>query len=337
MVIKSKFNFLGLKNKLNNKKHQIILTPIPFEATVSNGWGTSKSFPKIIKNSEQIDFINPFISNNQQHKNNILCNDIFYNDYLEFSKHYQELINNGIRPNYWGNKIDNEELDYINKGLEKIHNGVKNYFKENIDKNKTFGIIGGEHSVSLGYISALCEIQKKTISILHIDAHSDLREHYEGVKYSHASVMRNVLEKNEQKIRKLVQVGVRDTCEEEIDFICDNRKIVKFSDEFLTNNLFEGRNYEDICDQIIGSLHSDNIYISIDVDGLDPSLCPMTGTPIPGGLQYNQLLYLLSNLSKHNRKIIGFDVVEVGNGDWDALVASKIIYFMSNLILNQYE
>ena len=162
------------------------------------------------------------------------------------------------------------------------------------------GIVGGEHSVPLGFLQALGE-HYDSFGILHIDAHADLREAYEGFSFSHASIMYNAL-KTVPAISSLTQVGVRDFCQEEYDFIQNSDRIAFFSDESLQEGLFEGLTWREQCHRIMESL-PDHVYISFDIDGLTPDLCPHTGTPVPGGLTFQQVDYLLYLLASSNRKI----------------------------------
>ncbi|NBT58359.1 hypothetical protein EBT16_06205, partial [bacterium] len=166
--------------------------------------------------------------------------------------------------------------------------------------------------------------------ILHFDAHSDTRNAYEGFTWSHASIMFNVL-RNVPQVAKLVQVGIRDYCEEESAF-CESEKhrVKTFHDSYLQSRKFEGASWKSICDEIIKELPP-LVWISFDIDGLDPKLCPHTGTPVPGGLEYNEVLYLLKSLALSKRKIIGFDLNEVApdpseKSEWDANVGARLLY-----------
>jgi len=188
------------------------------------------------------------------------------------------------------------------------------------------GLIGGDHSVSLGSIEAHLE-KYPQMGVLQIDAHCDLREKFEDFTYSHASVMFNVLQ--ETKLKKLVQVGVQGLCEEEYRRIQDsNGRIQTFFDSSLQESKHQGKSWNQICDDIIATLPIE-IYISFDIDGLEPSLCPHTGTPVPGGLTYQEAIYLMKRIVNAGRKIVGFDLVEVTpgkDGDWDANVGAHLLY-----------
>jgi len=180
-------------------------------------------------------------------------------------------------------------------------------------------------------MQALAE-KHTSFGILHIDAHADLREAYEGFEFSHASIMFNALKI--PQIKQLVQVGIRDYCEAELQLIQSDQRITTYFDRDLKYQQFEGKAWSVICNQIINKL-PEKVYLSFDIDGLDPKLCPHTGTPVPGGLEFEQALYLVEKLVNSDRKIIGFDLNEVapGNDEWDANVGARLLYRLSNMCL----
>lgn len=176
----------------------------------------------------------------------------------------------------------------------------------------------------LGY-RALAEFYDR-FGVLQIDAHADLRKSYEGFSYSHASIMYNALKI--PAVAKLIQVGIRDLCDEVTDVMQRAMgRIVTFFDDDVKTLLLNGKSWDIVCNDIIKHLPS-NIYISVDIDRFDPKRCPNTGTPVPGGLEFEQFVYLLKKIVMSGRKIIGFDISEVspGSDDWDANVGARILY-----------
>jgi agmatinase len=136
------------------------------------------------------------------------------------------------------------------------------------------------------------------------------------------------------QVDKLVQVGIRDWCDEEMQLIkSSNNRVKVFFDADMKRKIFEGANWRIICNEIVNSLPP-LVYISFDIDGLDPKLSPNTGTPVPGGLEFEQAIYLIRSLVDSGRKIIGCDLNEVvpGLDDWDANVAARLLYKMCNLM-----
>jgi len=177
----------------------------------------------------------------------------------------------------------------------------------------------------LGYIRALSE-KYKDFGILQIDAHCDLRDSYEGFTYSHASIMFNALK--EGSVKSLTQVGIRDFCEDELEFSKNStKKINIFFDRDISYQICEGQTWKTICDKIVETL-PEHIYFSFDIDGLKQQYCPNTGTPVAGGLEVDQVFYLLNQVKKSGKKIIGMDLNEVGHDVWDANVGARVLYRM---------
>jgi agmatinase len=201
-----------------------------------------------------------------------------------------------------------------------------------LDEGKLVGLVGGDHSTPLGYFRALAKRHKK-FGILHIDAHMDLRLAYEGFTYSHASIMHNALGLKE--LGTVVQVGIRDFCAQENDVIVREKgrvKVVRSAD--IRRQQFDGITWREQCDAIIAAL-PEAVHISFDIDGLDPALCPNTGTPVPGGLAFEEATYLLSQLAASGKRIIGFDLVEVSPGkvgDWDANVGARLLWHLCGVL-----
>ena len=186
--------------------------------------------------------------------------------------------------------------------------------------------MGGDHSAPYGAIQAASE-RHPGLGLLHFDAHHDMRQAYEGFEHSHASIFYNVL-RDFPSIKKLVQVGIRDFCEQEADFCArQGARVRVFYDADLSRSRYLGANWGAICRRIAGSL-PEKVWVTFDIDGLDPRFCPGTGTPVPGGLDFNETSYLLGEVARSGRTIVGFDLVEVapGIGDWDANVGARLLY-----------
>ncbi len=169
---------------------------------------------------------------------------------------------------------------------------------------------------------------------MQIDAHCDLREAYEGFVYSHASIMYNAL-KEIPELQKLVQIGIRDYSEGEWEFIQKNNDRIKtYFDRDIKIRQYEGETFKQITDEIIEQL-PDKVYISFDIDGLDPKLAPNTGTPVQGGFETEQVFYIFNKLRKSGKQIIGFDLNEVSTSEncWDANVGARILFKMCNLLI----
>ena len=214
-----------------------------------------------------------------------------------------------------------EEIKFGKLGTKKAINKIYTEVKKQIDLGKFVVTLGGEHSLSSPPIKAHFEKYEK-LSVLQFDAHSDFRQSYEGSKYSHASVMARVAEFT----KDIVQVGIRAQCKEEYDFI-KNNKIKTFYARDLREDKY-GKNWQKA---VLDSLN-ENVYITFDVDGLDPAVISATGTPEPGGLLWDETMNLLKLIGK-NKKIVGFDVVELAPNQKDVssdFNAAKLVYKMIN-------
>ena len=222
----------------------------------------------------------------------------------------------------------------INAGCAAMIDRVHDTTAKLLSEGKKVGLVGGDHSTPLGFIEALADIHDD-FGILQIDAHADLRDAYEGFNYSHASIMFNVL-KEVPEVTKLVQVGIRDYCDQELELINASKgRIVTFFDRDIKNQQYEGATWKSVCDQIVQALPQ-KVYISFDIDGLDPKLCPNTGTPVPGGFEVEQIYYLFRMLRASGRTIIGFDLNEVCAGDEgdsiDAITGARVLYKLCNYL-----
>jgi len=303
----------------------IVLLPVPWEATVSYTEGTANGPEAILKASRQIDLYDEILPGGW--KMGIAMKEIpetwqrANEDYRAQAKMYfQEL---GSEDTISPQAIEN--LKTVNHAGESLNKWVAAETEALLNDGKIVGVVGGEHSVPLGYLRTLAK-KYPAFGILQIDAHADLRKAYEGFEYSHASIMYNAMQI--PQITKLVQVGIRDFCGEEAGFTEANKDRIKvYTGYAIKQKLYAGRTYESICDEIIANL-PEYVYISYDIDGLQPWLCPNTGTPVPGGLLLEETTYLIEKIVSAGKKIIGFDLCEVAPGDdeWDGNVGCRVLY-----------
>jgi len=322
-------NIFGLPTNENDAK--LIFIPVPWDVTVSYGGGTSKAPEAIFEASFQVDLFDAFKENAWETGYAMIPLSkelIEKNDHL---KTYSRKIISQLASGNISEDFD-ESVAFINKGGEELNTWVKETSDIYLSQHKLVAIIGGEHSVPLGFIQSLAK-HYTDFSILQIDAHADLRNAYEGFNFSHASIMFNALKI--PQVKKLVQIGIRDYCQEEYAYIKKSSGRIKtFFDRDMKRDLYEGTSWKNICDSIIKELPS-QIYISFDIDGLDPKLCPNTGTPVAGGLETEQIFYLLEQIVLAGKKIIGFDLCEVtpsGENEWDANVGARILYRLANIM-----
>jgi agmatinase len=215
--------------------------------------------------------------------------------------------------------IDFQEK-YNTKALELIYSDVKKL----LEMDKFIVTLGGEHTISFAPIKAHFE-KYPNMSVLQFDAHSDLRDSYEDSKYSHASVMARVCEIF--PTNKITQVGIRAQCIEESKFIKENN-----INTFYSSGIRTGKYGEDWIETLVNGL-SNEVYITFDVDGLDPSIMPSTGTPEPEGLFYSDVLEIFRRIRSKGKNIIGFDIVELSpieNLHYPDLTVARLIYKLLN-------
>ena len=324
-------NVFGLP--FTSEESDIILIPVPWEATVSYGGGTSKGPDAIFEASSQVDLLHPEFKDLWKVG---ISMEKGSNDLAKQSKALKKNVSKIIDALEKGKDISRDskmmaQLDAVNEGSAVMINEVYRQTSSWLKKGKLVGLVGGDHSTPLGFFKALAD-KYPNYGILQIDAHMDLRNSFEGFTYSHASIMYNALEISQ--ISKLVQVGIRDFCAEENEYVKKSKSRVEvFSYAEVSKNKFEGMSWKKQCDQIIAALPQ-NVHISFDIDGLDPKLCPNTGTPVPGGFEFHEITYLLSELAKSKKKIISFDLNEVspGKDDWDGNVGARMLFHLCGVL-----
>ncbi len=310
---------------------EVVVIPVPWEVTVSYSAGTAQGPQAVKEASPQLDLFDPAIKD--AWKLGIAMEEIS-EDWAATGEtlrvqadEYIGWLEAGSPP---ANKGSYEHLPTaVTEKGEELLQWLKAKATAHLEKGKIVGVLGGDHSTPLGLMHALAE-KHEAYGILQIDAHADLRDAYEGFTYSHASIMFNALKL--PQVTKLVQVGIRDLAQSEADMAAQsNGRITIFYDALLKANAYEGDKWKKQCKKIIAQLPQ-KVYISFDIDGLDPKLCPATGTPVPGGLEFEEAVYLIKSLVKSGREIIGFDLCEVAPGDseWNGNVGARLLYRLCN-------
>jgi len=324
-------NIFGLP--FTTAEAEVVIIPVPWEVTVSYSAGTAKGPQAVFDASFQVDLYDPEISDAWKTG---LAMDVVpavieekSNTLRKKAEKYISLLEAGKHP---------ESHPGMKKIQKKIHaaclemnSWVKARALHFMSRNKVVGLLGGDHSTPLGMMQALAE-RHKSFAILQIDAHADLRDAYEGFEFSHASIMFNALKI--PQVKKLVQVGIRDFCEAEAELVKKSKgRIHCFYDRDIKNKQYNGATWASICREIVVTL-PDKIYLSFDIDGLDPKLCPNTGTPVAGGFEAEQILFLVQQIVESGRTIIAFDINEVapGKDEWDANVGARMLYRIANLV-----
>ncbi|MFL5356224.1 agmatinase family protein [Archangium sp.] len=312
----------------------VVLIPVPFEATTSYGGGTSDGPSAILEASRQVDLFDVETGRPYERGISLLPEPEQWRSWNSRAKERAApIIEAG------GIDHSNPELraasSEVNQLCEQLHDAVYRTAKEWLDKGKRVGAIGGDHSISFGIIRAHAE-KYPGLGVLHLDAHADLRDAYEGFTWSHASIMHNVAERI-PGVKSLVQVAIRDMSEDEHRYIeASKGRVRAFFDADINHKRFDGIPWNRQVDEMLQGLPQ-HVYLSFDIDGLDPVLCPHTGTPVPGGLSFPETIALISGVVRSGRTIVGFDLTEVApdpeGGEWDGNVGARLLYKMIGWML----
>ena len=323
----------GLPN--TEKDSQVVLIPVPFDATTSYRPGTAKGPKAILKASKQVDLFDLDTGKPYEAGIFMLPEDAKVAEWNKIARvHAERVIEAGglqdERPDLAMAAIE------TNRYSELVNDYVYAQTKRLLGLKKLVGVVGGDHASPFGAIKAVAEAHGG-IGVLHLDAHADLRMAYEGFVWSHASIMHNVCE-HIPDVGKLVQVGIRDFGEQEYDYIRANPERVRtFFDAELKARLDGGESWAKLCREIAESLPQ-KVFLSFDIDGLEPALCPSTGTPVPGGLRFHEAVALLRAVHAAKKTIVGLDLNEVapspdGKDEWDANVGARLLYKMIGFAL----
>ena len=309
---------------------RVVVVPVPFEATTSYGGGTSNGPLAVFEASKQVDLFDQ--ETGRPYAAGIAMLDVPKN-VLRWNAAAKKIAATVIEKGGVVDRRTRAAAEKVNEYGERVNEWVYEQTRAQLDAGRMPVILGGDHAVPFGAIRAYAE-DYPGLGILHLDAHADLRDAYEGFTWSHASIFNNVMRKID-KVGKLVQVGVRDLGQSERAMIDQSKgRIVTFYDADLAARKEEGVPFARLADEIVAAL-PDDIYLSWDIDGLDPTLCPGTGTPVPGGLSWNEAIGLLRAIRRSGKRIVGLDLCEVSPGEpeWDANVGARLLYKMIGFAL----
>lgn len=291
-VLSTENNFLAIEEEASRyDTSEILIVSAPYEHSVSYGAGTASGPAAALESSGYVEF---------------------YDDEFDRELCYDKGIATA-EPIDFGDKVDADALKLI---YDQVKSGL--------DDGKFVVTVGGEHTISTAPIKAHIEKYPK-MSVLHFDAHSDLRDEYEGSKYSHASVFARVIEFLAPE--RLTQVGIRAQCIEESRLIKE-----RGVNTFYASAIRRGIHGENWVEKLVATL-APEVYVSFDVDFFDPAVMPATGTPEPDGFGYNEALTIFREMQRQGKRIIGFDVVELAPIDgltYPDITTSRLIYKMLN-------
>lgn len=324
-------NLFGLP--FTAEESDIIVIPVPWEVTVSYRHGTSRGPEAVLEAAYQVDLFDPDIAN-AWHSGIFMLplSDAIVKKNKELGKKAKTCIALLEKGNNNNNASLRKLTKEINEGGRYLNHWLEQESLKWLRKGKLVAVLGGDHSSPLGLVRALAK-QHSSFGLLHFDTHADLRKVYEGFEFSHASIMHNISKIPE--VEKIVQVGIRDYCEEEVEQMQDKKNnITVFLDRWMQRELFQGKTWNSVCKKIVSELPQ-KVHISFDIDVFNPSLCPHTGTPVVGGLEWEQAFYLIEQVVRSGRRIIGFDLCEVSpgkNDEWDAIVGARALYRLAILM-----
>jgi agmatinase len=265
-------NFLGLEKQFSNyETSKVVILSTPYEKTVSYGAGTAKAPEAIISASQYVEFLDD-----------------------EFFRELCFKIGIATLPTInFGNKTGKSMLSHLQHAVT-----------DQLNAGKFVVTLGGEHTISTAPILAHHE-QYPNMSVLHFDAHSDLRQEYSGTPYSHACFMARVAESG-FPMERVIQTGIRAQCNAEFEFAKANR--IK---TFYATEIRRGKHGTNWQRSIVKALPTNEVYITFDVDYFDPAIMPTTGTPEPDGFFWNETMDIFREINRAGKKIMGFDVVEL--------------------------
>ena len=280
-----------------------VVVPVPFDATSSYRQGAALGPAAILAASHQVELVD-----------------------VEFGAPYERgiaLLETDPRIAAWNEEARGATVERVNAIGERVNELVHAAVDPVLERGALPVVLGGDHSVPFGAWLA-ASARHGRLGLLHFDAHADLRKAYEGYAWSHASILFNGMTR--LGLRDVVQVGVRDLCPEERARIEELGVYTVFDYEWAREGGAE------LVRDALARL-PDEVWVTFDVDGLDPTLCPSTGTPVPGGLSWHDAALWLRELARSGRRVVGVDLVEVAPGDparlgegYDENVGARLLY-----------
>jgi len=312
---------------------RVVVTPAPFEATVSYGAGTADAPEAVRRASHQIDLLDLDVGTPTDVGIHLADAPIGMAD---ASAEAREAAVRVIDALCVQTAPSPEDLAFVNGASAHMVAQLKAATAAVLDDDKLPVALGGDHSIAEGPLHAVAE-RWPQLTVLQIDAHADLRVAYEGFVHSHASVMHNFLDAHPDV--RLVQVGIRDLCQPELTRIQDDARITAFTGTGLRRARQRGD--LDAFFQAVADACGPHVYVSVDIDGLEPTNCPNTGTPVPGGLTFDEAVGLFDAVAKKTTWV-GLDLVEVGTvvdddasdeDGWDAVVGARLLHKLIGFML----
>jgi agmatinase len=308
---------------------RVVVVPVPWDATTSYREGTSKGPEAILEASRQVDLFD--VETGKPYEAGIAMDPVSP-VLVQLNAKARELAAPVIERGGAGDDLElTRRTREVNSLGHQMNEWVKMRTAALLGVGKLPVILGGDHSVPFGAFQAVAE-RHPGFGILHFDAHYDLRDAYEGFTWSHASIMRNALDKI-PGVGNIVHVGIRDFSEAEHEYSRGSKgRSVGYTDALLKERLDAGDPWREVAEDVVSHLPKEAVFVSFDVDGLDPTLCPGTGTPVPGGLSFHQATSIIAAAVRRGCRLVALDLNEVapreGDGEWNANVGARLLYKM---------
>lgn len=306
-------NLFGLPHSASTAA--VVVLPVGVEATTSSGRGTADAPESILLASHQVDLSDPETHEPWRAGIALDAPPPWLAEAALAARTDATLARDGSA----------DALDRVNDFGDRVADHVAAWTHGRFESGQIPGVLGGDHSVPLGAFRAAAR-RYPDLGLLHVDAHADLRQAYEGFRHSHASIFYNALHLD--GLAKLVQVGLRDVGVAERNLAAQDPRVDWWTDTTIAQHLHSGDPFRELVEAMIAPLPQ-QVWVSFDADGLDPALCPGTGTPVPGGLTWREAMTLLRALGNSGRQIVGFDLCEVGSTGLDANVGARLLYKLS--------
>jgi agmatinase len=326
----------GLPHRVDDA--HVVVVPVPFEATVSYRAGTARGPAAILAASHQVDLFDADVGRPYERGIAMLDVPAWLPPLAAAARASATAV---IDAQVAGDEPSAVDLAFVDDAGGRVNDWVREQVAAVLRQGRLPVVVGGDHSVPFGAIAACAAfLEGRPLGVLHLDAHCDLRDAYEGFRWSHASIMKNVLD--HVPSARLVQLGIRDFAEGELDLVRGRAdRVTTWFDAQLRRARLSG-GFLQQADAIAAAL-PDDVYLSFDIDGLDPALCPSTGTPVPGGLSFDEIVAVLQAVVAAGKRVVGLDLVEVAPPDgldaddlgacWDANVGARLLYKMIGFAL----
>lgn len=330
-------NYFGIP--VSPDEAALVLVSAPWDVTVATRAGSSYAPDAIIDASRRIGLCDP--STDDSWRKGVATVPIDYtiqdlshrlrSDAERVIKYRDELGIPVIE-----NMIYERRSKRINEALHEINSNIYEQTSSWLSKGKIVGLVGGDQSTIYGAVKAMGE-KFGRLGILHIDSECDMRSDVHGFDFSNMSVMHDLL-RDVPQIENYVGVGMREFKPCEWQRVQENKRIKLFTADDMHRMEYEGETWKAVCDKIVDGL-PDNVYVSLDIDGLTMECSPHTGVRVPGGMTLPQVVYMLERVVDSGRRIVGFDLTEVVpdlKDKSDALIAARLLFRMCNVALKHH-